>query len=80
LEDFCSKVNQFDNLPINIVNEGYCSLTSFSHVYFIATGTFHSILEDFCSKVNQFDNLPMIVGGDWNMVMDKIDKKGGPWY
>jgi exonuclease III len=34
-------------------------------------------LEDFCSKVNQFDDLPMILGGDWNMVMDKIDKKGG---
>jgi len=35
------------------------------------------LLEDFCNKVNQFDDLPMILGGDWNMVMDKIDKKGG---
>jgi exonuclease III len=35
------------------------------------------LLEDLFSKVNQFDDLPMILGGDWNMVMDKIDKKGG---
>jgi exonuclease III len=33
------------------------------------------LLEDLCSKVNQFDDLPMILGGDWNMVMDTIDKK-----
>ena len=38
------------------------------------------LLEDFCNKVNQFDDLPMILGGDWNMAMDKIDKKGDPWY
>ena len=35
------------------------------------------LLEYFCNKVNQFDDLSMILGGDWNMVMDKIDKKGG---
>ena len=35
------------------------------------------LLEDFCRKVNQFYDLPMILGGDWNMVMDNIDKKGG---
>ena len=29
------------------------------------------LLEDLCSKVNQFDDLPMILGGDWNMVIDK---------
>ena len=35
------------------------------------------LLEDLFSKVNQFDDLPMILGGDWNMVMDTIDKKRG---
>ena len=38
------------------------------------------LLEDFCNRIEQFNDMPIVCGGDWNLIMENIDKKGGPQY
>ena len=35
------------------------------------------LLEDFCNRIEQFNDMPIACGGDWNLIMENIDKKGG---
>jgi exonuclease III len=35
------------------------------------------LLEDFGNRLEQFDDMPIVCGGDWNLIMENIDKKGG---
>lgn len=35
------------------------------------------LLEDFCNRIEQFNDMPIVCGGDWNLIMENIDKKGG---
>jgi hypothetical protein len=36
------------------------------------------LLEDSCNELEQLNDMPIICGGDWNLVLENIDKKGGP--
>ena len=38
------------------------------------------LLEDFCNRIEQFNDMPIVCGGDWNLIIENIDKKGGPQY
>ena len=35
------------------------------------------LLEDFCNRLEQFNDMPIVCGGDWNLIIENIDKKGG---
>ena len=35
------------------------------------------LLEDFCNRIEQFNDMPIVCGGDWNPIMENIDKKWG---
>jgi hypothetical protein len=35
------------------------------------------LLEDFCKRIEQFNDMPIVYGGDRNLIMENIDKKGG---
>ena len=35
------------------------------------------LLEDFCNRIEQLNDMPIVCGGDWNLITENIDKKGG---
>jgi exonuclease III len=35
------------------------------------------LLESFIDDIDNFNDKPLICGGDWNLVLDEKDKKGG---
>jgi exonuclease III len=35
------------------------------------------LLEDFGNRLEQLNDMPIVCGGDWNLIMENIDKKGG---
>jgi hypothetical protein len=36
------------------------------------------LLEDFCNRIEQFNDMPIVCGGDWNLIMENIDKLEAP--
>ena len=34
------------------------------------------LLEDFCKRIEQFNDMPIVCGGDRNLIMENIEKKG----
>ena len=32
------------------------------------------LLEDFCNRIEHFNDMPIVRGGDWNLIIENIDK------